>query len=124
VDILLATLLVGAIIWIFVMGAKYLYRKEFRSFSPGIVKQFKEIGLQVTSIEEPTREDWEKSPFKKPPSVKVSLVQVRILGMMIDTEENRHFVVMATNKSGKLKRYWVRTTVSFATKTAYDVETF
>ncbi len=73
--------------------------------------------LKLTKTIKPTSNDWKKSPFKKPPAVKISLIQIRVLGMPIDASDVEFKIIEVINPANKTFRIWMKIDTSILTKT-------
>ncbi|NER17425.1 hypothetical protein [Spongiivirga citrea] len=103
-------------------GIRHLYRSYGKEFSPEIVQEFKKKNLTVTSIGTPIKDDWQKSPFTGPPSIQVSFVRMKVLGVSTNPTNIEYRLVLATNKQEKLDRYWVAISNTIFQKTAYLIK--
>ena len=73
--------------------------------------------LKLIKIINPSSKDWKKSPFKKPPTVEISLIQIRVLGMPIDASDVEYQIIEVINPANKTFRIWMKIDTSIMTKT-------
>ena len=73
--------------------------------------------LKLVKTINPSSEDWKKSPFKKPSAVKISLIQIRVLGIPIDASDVEYQIIEVINPSNKTFRIWMEIDTSILTKT-------
>lgn len=87
--------------------------RNFRSFEKEILNYLSQHSLDLIEIRIPTEIDWEDRCFDKPPMIQVSLVTVRIGGMMVNWSDKQYKVIEATDHQGRLVRVWLEVITTY-----------
>ncbi|NAS32259.1 hypothetical protein GTQ40_14840 [Flavobacteriaceae bacterium R38] len=82
--------------------------RHFRLYNNRIESYLLDNGLKLIKTIQPAKEDWIKSPFEKPPAIKVSLVQIRVLGIMIDPSDTEFKIIIASDKNDDKIKIWMK----------------
>lgn len=90
---------------LFIANFKLVYRRFLKSYKPEIEKYLKEHNLNLGTTYAPDNNDWEASPFKKPPSFSFGFYN--IVGLSWNDQKYR---IIETNKG---KRIWLEIDTTF-----------
>jgi len=95
-------------------------KRYLTSHDDGIKNHLSKNGLDLLKVIEPSPNDWKKSPFKKPPLVKVSFVQIKFFGAQIDPNEKEYRIINAKNSNNHVFRIWMEIDTSIMGKTKIE----
>ena len=94
---------------------KVLYYRNFKSFDSEIEKFLKSNNFKLVETRKPNKEDWKKSPFKKPPNFEISLSIIKINGIPVTWTDLKYKVIIGKNEN-KRKKIWLEIKTSYFQK--------
>ncbi|MGB1248333.1 MAG: hypothetical protein ACPG4Z_05575 [Chitinophagales bacterium] len=94
----------GFRIWLF------LYDCHFRSYKGNILLYFEQKNVVYKGISAPNTNDWETSPFKKPPTIKAGFIQLKFFGFF--HYSNIEYTKIKGQKHNKIHEYWMEVKTS------------
>ena len=94
---------------------KVLYYRNFKSFDSEIEKFLKSNNFELVETRKPNKEDWKKSPFKKPPNFEISLSIIKINGIPVTWTDLKYKVIIGKNEN-KRKKIWLEIKTSYFQK--------
>jgi hypothetical protein len=77
-----------------------------------------EKGYILLSKRSPSNFDWKSSPFKKESKIKVSFVSIKFLGLPINFNEEKFFII-ETEKENITYSFWVKVVNGLFSKTRF-----
>lgn len=100
-----------------------LYNRHLRDFDSRLEEYLRKHGLTLHSTKEPEREDWNTSPFEKPPKVKVSFGSIKVLGIPVSPSDTEYKVITAVDASNNELKVWMKVTTTFMARTRVEFKT-
>jgi len=85
-----------------------LYNRYLKSYKKEFKEYLKEIGYEYIDTWDPAEDDWNHSPFVKPPVFSISLV----VTTPIQWTKVKYYIVIG-KKSDYYKEFWVEITTSY-----------
>ena len=110
--IILIVIVISFFIFINVGQIKLVYRRYFKTYDQEINNYLKTKNLKLISKEFPKNEDWKNSPFEKPKKFKISLLIIKINGVIVNWTYKSYYI-LNTNKN---KSIWVEIATSYFQK--------
>lgn len=82
-------------ILLFITASQFIlvYRRYFKSYNEEIISFLTSKNLCYDSSYNPSKLDWQKSPFQKPPDFKVGFSFIRINGVNIDWSKEKYKII-------------------------------
>ncbi|APG64155.1 hypothetical protein LPB136_01695 [Tenacibaculum todarodis] len=80
--------------------------RYFKKDNVQFEEYFRNRGYKFIQKQRPTKEDWKRSPFKKPKPVKISLISVNILGIPSSFDDDEYYILDVV-KNNKKEIFWV-----------------
>ncbi|PHR70995.1 MAG: hypothetical protein COA67_07290 [Lutibacter sp.] len=110
------------IIYVTYNQIRVIYYRNFKSFDREIEEFLKSNNYEFIEKRKPNKEDWKKSPFKKPPNFKVSLSVIKINGVPVTWTDLKYKVVIGKNEKNT-KKIWleIKTTYFQKPKLKFDI---
>ncbi len=102
--IALAVFVIG---WFFYQQIRLNYNRNWRSYEKEIRKYLETDKLEYMSHDRPTDEEWQDSPFEKPPRIKFSLVMFQVNGVNSSFSHEKYRLIKAKDSKGKLREIWL-----------------
>ena len=112
-----ALIIIVAVLIIVMTGqqGRILYYRHFKSYDKEIVDFLKTHNYEFIEKRKPNNEDWQKSPFKKPPVFEMSFPSIRINGLPV-TWTGLRYKVITGSKQNKTKRIWLEIKTTYFKK--------
>jgi len=120
-EYLFIIIIIALIIYVTYNQVRVIYYRNFKSFDREIEGFLKSNNYQFIEKRKPNKEDWKKSPFKKPPNFEVSLSIIKINGIPITWTNLKYKVIIGKNKN-HTKKIWleIKTTYFQKPKLKFD----
>jgi hypothetical protein len=121
IEYLFIAIIVAFFIYLTINQIRVLYYRNFKSFEGEIEEFLKSHNYEFIEKRNPNKEDWKKSPFKKPPNFKVSLSIIKINGIPVTWTDFKYKVIIGRNQN-KTKQIWleIKTTYFQKPKLKFD----
>ena len=103
------------IIYVTYNQIKVIYYRNFKSFDKEIDTFLESHNYQLIEKRNPNKEDWKKSPFKKPPNFKVTLSVVKINGLPVTWTDLKYKVIIGKNEN-RTKQIWLEIKTTYFQK--------
>lgn len=78
-------------------------------------------GYVFLSKRTPNKKDWKTSPFKRPPLIKLSLIDIKVLGIPVSFKREEFFIV-EVEKDGEMSSFWIKAVSGFFSKTKFYIK--
>ena len=94
--------IISLIIYLGLSQFRVIYYRYLKSFDKEIIKYLDSNNYQIEETRTPNKNDWKKSPFKKPPNFEVSLSLVQINGISVTWTDYEYKVIEVKDKKHKI----------------------
>ena len=103
------------IIYVTYNQIRIIYYRNFKSFNKEIENFLDSNNYQLIDKRKPNKEDWKKSPFKKPPNFKVTFSVVKINGLPVTWTDLKYKVIIGKNENRR-KQIWLEIKTTYFQK--------
>jgi hypothetical protein len=114
-EYLLIITITAFFIYITYNQVQVIYYRNFKSFDEEIEGFLKSHNYQFIEKRKPNKEDWKKSPFKKPPNFEVSFAVIKINGLPVTWTDLKYKVIIGKNED-KTKKIWLEIKTTYFQK--------
>tara|TARA_R110002050_G_scaffold585_2_gene4214 strand:- start:51 stop:425 length:375 start_codon:yes stop_codon:yes gene_type:complete len=104
------------IIYVTYNQIRVIYYRNFKSFDKEIEEFLKTNNYEFIEKRKPNKEDWKKSPFKKPPNFEVSLSLIKINGMPVTWTDLKYKVIIGKKNENRTKKIWLEIKTTYFQK--------
>jgi hypothetical protein len=104
------------IIYVTYNQIRVIYYRNFKSFDKEIEEFLKNNNYEFIEKRKPNKEDWKKSPFKKPPNFEVSLSLIKINGIPVTWTDLKYKVIIGKKNENKTKKIWLEIKTTYFQK--------
>ena len=104
------------IIYVTYNQIRVIYYRNFKSFDKEIEEFLKTNNYEFIEKRKPNKEDWKKSPFKKPPNFEVSLSLIKINGIPVTWTDLKYKVIIGKKNENKTKKIWLEIKTTYFQK--------
>ena len=94
---------------------RVLYYRNFKSFDTEIEEFLTSKNYQLIEKRKPNKDDWKKSPFKKPPDFQISLSIVKINGVPVTWTDLKYKVIIGKNQN-ETNKIWLEIKTTYFQK--------
>jgi hypothetical protein len=114
-EYLFIVIIITIVIYATFNQVRVLYYRNFKSFDKEIEEFLKSNNYEFIEKRKPNKEDWKKSPFKKPPNFEVSISIIKINGVPVTWTDLKYKVIIGKNKN-KTKKIWLEIKTTYFQK--------
>ena len=114
-EYLFIVIIITILIYVTFNQVRILYYRYFKSFDKEIEEFLKSNNYEFIEKRKPNKEDWKKSPFKKPPKFKVRLSLIKINGVPVTWTDLKYKVIIGKNKNNT-KKIWLEIKTTYFQK--------
>lgn len=111
-EIILLVFAISFAIFITVGQTKLLYRRHLKSYRMEIETYLKSHGFTLEDSHSPNKNDWNNSPFVKPPVFRLSLVVISINGSPVTWTDKKYKIIETLEG----KRLWLEIETTYFRK--------
>ncbi|WP_339885847.1 hypothetical protein [Polaribacter vadi] len=115
-EYLFITIISAFIIYVTYNQIRVIYYRNFKSFDKEIEEFLKTNNYEFIEKRKPNKEDWKKSPFKKPPNFEVSLSLIKINGIPVTWTDLKYKVIIGKKNENKTKKIWLEIKTTYFQK--------
>ena len=115
-EYLFVTIISAIIIYVTYNQIRVIYYRNFKSFDKEIEEFLKTNNYEFIEKRKPNKEDWKKSPFKKPPNFEVSLSLIKINGIPVTWTDLKYKVIIGKKNENKTKKIWLEIKTTYFQK--------
>jgi hypothetical protein len=115
-EYLLIIIISAFIIYVTYNQIRVIYYRNFKSFDKEIEEFLKTNNYEFIEKRKPNKEDWKKSPFKKPPNFEVSLSLIKINGIPVTWTDLKYKVIIGKKNENKTKKIWLEIKTTYFQK--------
>jgi hypothetical protein len=114
-EYLFIVIIITIVIYATFNQVRVLYYRNFKSFDKEIEEFLKSNNYEFIEKRKPNKEDWKKSPFKKPPNFEVSISIIKINGVPVTWTDLKYKVIIGKNKNNT-KKIWLEIKTTYFQK--------
>ena len=114
-EYLFIIIIIALMIYVTFNQVRVIYYRNIKSFDKEIEEYLKHHNYEFIECRKPNKEDWKKSPFKKPPNFDVSLSVIKINGIPVTWTDLKYKVIIGQNNQQK-KSIWLEIKTVFFQK--------
>lgn len=103
------------IIYVTYNQIRVIYYRNFKSFDKEIEEFLKSNNYEFIEKRKPNKEDWKKSPFKKPPKFKVTFFVIKINGLPVTWTDLKYKVIIGKDEN-RSKQIWLEIKTTYFQK--------
>ena len=94
---------------------KVIYYRNFKSFDREIEEFLTSKNYKLIEKRKPNKDDWKKSPFKKPPDFQISISIVKINGVPVTWTDLKYKVIIGKNQN-ETNKIWLEIKTTYFQK--------